>query len=133
MVPYKDRLGKTLGQIAQVRVPGRAKSQTDNQPQLGGLLEELQTLLGLKPLVIVREILRIALELVFFRRLGQAIRRTRRVIGIRPRAIYIGKLNQPLGIFFYALRDIVVVVLVVLEARADDHGFIDPILVHLPQ
>ena len=91
-MPDEIYFGKTLSQLAYMRMPGRAESQSNHQPQLGSFGEEPQPLILLEPLVVVLQVLRIPLELIFLGGRSQSFGRTRCVISIGPRTVHIGKL-----------------------------------------
>jgi hypothetical protein len=55
------------------------------------------------------------------------------MIGIVPRAVYVGKLYEAIGVFCDALGDVVIIVGVVLNAGADQDGFVYLVAIHLPE
>ena len=55
------------------------------------------------------------------------------MVCICPRAVHVGKLNDPIRILAHALGDVVVVVWIMVDAGADQHRLVDLVFVHFPQ
>ena len=99
----------------------RSHCEAGNQPAIRSGLKESLPFVCKEPtaIIISPEIVRISLQRVFICRLREPIRRTGSMVGIGPRTIDVGKLNDAVWILFGALKNIVVIIRIVIDPRTN--------------
>ena len=135
-VVAEDRhLREPLGDFAKGRVLVGVAGDAGDEPVFGRHLEDADTFLAVQPgaVLILTQVMGEPTQRPLLRHCPQPVGRARRVVGLRPEAVEIGNLGDPVRILRDLGGDVGVVLRVVVDLGADQEGAVDPVQVHLVQ